>query len=176
MSIRIELFKVRTSIAEFAGCKDVSMRWVVCHRDQPPVPYAEAIADYEPPGDPYARAWIDELFGTDEATALIEYLTAVHQDDRHSIEKVNLPASGNLFPIGATAIGGPQGCYMLSREETYDLPFVVEGYYDLRSHEPLLDRESDLKRRKAFACGTLVMTPEGRIVSAADLENIEPLH
>lgn len=152
------------------------MRWVVGCRQRPPVPYTDAIGDYHLSGDPYARAWINELFTTDEAAALIKYLTDVHPDDRHSIEKIELPASGDLFPISAVAIGGPQGCYPLSGEQTYDLPFVVEGYYDLRSYEPLPDRKSDLNRRKAFARSTFFVKGDGEIVNAADLEKIEPLH
>lgn len=36
MPIAKELFKVRTTVAKFEGCKDVSMRWVVCCRRRPP--------------------------------------------------------------------------------------------------------------------------------------------
>ncbi|MDX8450698.1 hypothetical protein [Mesorhizobium captivum] len=174
MSIKTELFKVRTVIPEFEGCKDVAMRWFVCERERPPAPYAEVIADYQP-GDPYAEGSIDELFIADEARALVGYLEAHYPDCSHSIEEVDLPITDPPYPIGALSVGGPEDYYMLCEEEGYTLPFPVFGYFDLRNHEPLPDRESDLKRRKAFARGTLIVTCDGKIIRAADLEKIEPL-
>lgn len=174
MSIKTELFKVRTIIPEFEGCKEVAVRWFVCGRERSPAPYAKVIADYQP-GDPYAEGSIAELFTADEARALVGYLEAYYPDGGHSIEEVDLPITGGLFPIGAIAVGGPQGHIELCREESYSLPLQVSGYYDLRNHEPLPDRESDLKRRKAFAGGTLIVTCDGKIIRAADLEKIEPL-
>lgn len=105
---------------------------------------------------------------------MIAYLTERHPDEKHSIQKVELPVSGNLFPISAMPTGSPQGSYILCRKESCSVPVDVIGYYDLRDHEPLPDRKSDLKRRKAFARGTLVITPEGKIVSAADSKASRP--
>lgn len=175
MSSPIALFKVRTIIAAFQGCKNVSMRWIAFGRSTPSVPYVEAIADFQPLGYPYAKGWVDELFTADEKDALISYLVETHPGEKHSFEKVELPVSGSPFPISAMPTGGPQGSYTLCRIETNGVPVDVVGYYDLREYEPLPDRESDLKRRKAFARGTYVRS-DGRFVNAADLEKIEPLH
>ncbi|UCI23508.1 hypothetical protein [Mesorhizobium sp. B2-8-5] len=174
MSAEINLFKLRTIIPDFAGCKDVSMRWVVWGRKRPPAPYPDLIANYRP-DDVYAQCWIDELFTTDEAKKLISYLETHHPQRKNSIEKVNLPASGDLFPILALSVGGPTGHYELACEETYDLPFWVLGAYDLEEHEPLLNRESDLIRRKAFARSTFYVI-NGKVLCAADLEEIDRLH
>lgn len=174
LAAKVDLFKLRTVIPEYMGCKDVSMRWVVCGRKQPPAQYPDLIANYRPT-DVYAEGWIDELFTTDEAKKLISYLETHHPEGKNSIEKVNLPASGDLFPILALSAGGPTGRHELAREEAYDLPFWVSGAYDLRLHEPLPDRESDLKRRQAFARGTIYII-NGKVICAADLEDIAPLN
>ncbi|MER9450156.1 hypothetical protein [Mesorhizobium sp. M0254] len=176
MSSPIALFKVRTIIAAFHGCKNVSMRWIAVVRSTPSVPYAEAIADFQPLGEAYAKGWIDELFTAEEKDALISYLAMTHPDEQHSFEKVELPVSGSLFPISAMPTGGPQGSYNLCRIETNGVPVDVVGYYDLRAHEPLPDRESDLRRRKAFASGTFYVIAGSKVINAADLEEIEPLH
>ena len=36
------------------------------------------------------------------------------------------------MPISYIPLGGPQDCIVLHKREGYPLPFLVEGYYDLR--------------------------------------------
>ena len=36
------------------------------------------------------------------------------------------------MPISYIPLGGPQDCIVLHKGEGYPLPFLVEGYYDLR--------------------------------------------
>jgi hypothetical protein len=41
------------------------------------------------------------------------------------------------MPITAIPMGGEQDCLMIWQSRGYDLPFKVEGYFDLRHYEPV---------------------------------------
>ena len=57
------------------------------------------------------------------------------------ISEVALPApiytedGPGVLPIGAIAVGGASGFYMLSEEPEYDLPVKVWGYFDVEGCE-----------------------------------------
>lgn len=55
---------------------------------------------------------------------------------------------------------------MLYKKDSYDLPFKVLGYYDLRHYDPVPGLEEE--RRQAFARSRLMMH-EGTLVSGAEV-------
>jgi hypothetical protein len=79
----------------------------------------------------YAETALLEHFTEAEANALADYLRTSH-DDHPFIKKVELPIENNTMPITYIPYGGPQDCIVLHQREDYPLPFLVEGYRDLR--------------------------------------------
>ena len=136
-----DLFIVR-SVADLRGCKNVGIRWFVFGRATPlDLPVAEFVKDYDGiVGDNdddtemlrhYADTALHEHFTEAEANALADYLRTSH-DDHPFIKKVELPIENNTMPISYMPLGGLLDCIVLHRREDYPLPFLVEGYYDLR--------------------------------------------
>ncbi|RWD31339.1 MAG: hypothetical protein EOS22_04780 [Mesorhizobium sp.] len=175
LSTKIKLFKITTIIPERYGYKDVAIQWFVYDRKHPVAPYQDMIADYRP-GDSCSEAWVDELFTADEAEKFVGYLKEGDIGCRHVVDEVNLPASGNLFPVQAVCFGGPSGRYDPRWDEKYVLPFVVQGFYDLRAHEPLPGVMRSRDHGDAFVESRLIFTPEGKFIRAPDLEKNRGLH
>ncbi|MBV9966326.1 MAG: hypothetical protein JO008_11595, partial [Alphaproteobacteria bacterium] len=139
----MKLYTVTTIAKEYHGYKDVAFSWFRSARGEPR-PYGELIENYDP-NDSYAR-WaedaIDELFTEAEAIALKEYLDREHGHvDLTRINEAELPTPMNTMALGATPFGGLVDCYMCFREPNYDLPFQVEGHFDLRHCEPCRSQE-----------------------------------
>jgi len=133
------LYGVYSEVNDFdswgARWKSVTINWFVVDRKIPPVPYETSIKSYRPNSkDPgkyrYPEGFIDECFTYQETNALTEYLKRYPGECK--ISEVELPIEPNLAGNGALAIGGLEGFYMLSKDENYNLPFKVWGYYDLR--------------------------------------------
>jgi len=127
----IQLFRVYSLLPEFDGHKNVAMNWFVSERKEPLVlPYESLIEEYDA-SNSYPRGALDEMFTEAEANALVGYLKEFYGDNP-KIEKQSLPIPSNRMGNGAIAVGGPQDFLMISKRETYRLPFEVFGYYDLR--------------------------------------------
>lgn len=168
------LFEVISTVFQFHGCKDVQLNWLFCsRRDKPAASYAEVITDYDPSDEMSVdtQLCIDELFTADEAQMLLRYLNEHHRDgSTHRQRPAKLPIPMNTIGLSAIPAGGCQDFYMLHKEDDYDLPFEVWGYYDLRGYEPIPGQEE--KRRRAFARGTLFIKTEGgklTVTSGADV-------
>lgn len=142
-------------------------------------PYAELIAVDQSVSDlnrVYAEALIDELFTADEAAQLVEYLNGHYSEGSHHIKSYEFPITELVLGFGGLSYGGPTGLFEVwEYNDDWNMQFRVTGYFDLRNYEPLPDRESDLRRRRIFASGTIYMI-KGKIVWGPDLEKIAPLN
>jgi hypothetical protein len=135
-----KLFRVTSTVPEFDGYKDVQIEWFVQQRPAPTNrPYRELIKG-EPIEDANTQGWIesaiDELFSEDEAAAWAAWLRK-NRHGEHAVTEAKLPYLPNTMPISATPFSGDQGCLMIWKSPGYDLPFKVEGYYDLQHYEPV---------------------------------------
>jgi len=135
-----KLFRVTSTVPEFHGHKDVHIDWFVLQRPAPTNrPYRELI-EGEPVDDADTQAWvynaIDELFSEDEAAAWAAWLRK-NRPGEHAVTEAKLPYPPDIMPITAIPLGGEQDCLMIWRSRGYDLPFKVEGYFDLRHYEPV---------------------------------------
>src|SRR5262245_59735695 len=136
----MKLYRVGTTCHRFNGHKDVHFEWFLDEPYGEPRPYAELINGYADEADPpyYPMGAIDELFTLDQAQALVSYLDRVHGDAGEAkITAAKLPIELNMMGVGAIPTGGGQDFYMLAKEDEYNLPFKVYGYFDLRHHEPI---------------------------------------
>jgi hypothetical protein len=140
------LFRVTTTVKEYSGHRNVEFVWLVEKRKDPPVPYAQAIRDYDPNDErvDYTQAAIDELFTRDEAEALKAYLDKQHGNEGVTeIKQYNdIPIGMNIAGLSSMPSGGGPDYYMLWKEPEYSLPFQVSGYFDLRWAERIDGREN----------------------------------
>ena len=100
----IELFQITTVSPVLPGVVDAVVCWIVCDRQEPPAPYVEAIADYDPSDRVMdsAKAYVDGLFTTDEARRFVAWLGKL-KNGATKISRVELPiAKGfmGFFPHG----------------------------------------------------------------------------
>jgi hypothetical protein len=105
----IKLFHVR-SRANLHGYKDVPIDWFVTKR-----------------GPHYGP----EQFTEDEAKALTDWLAA-HRKCSTTIEPVEFPRPDNVMSFNEIPVGGENDFLMISESPDYDLPFKVDGHYDVR--------------------------------------------
>jgi hypothetical protein len=112
-------------------------------RAQPLAPYHEAIVGYAELDDSdrvYARDLLDEMFNEGEARKLIVWLNA-HRPGTHVLaEETTTPIKARtedgamIIGMSAIPVGGLRDC-LIPNEAEWDLPFEVQGYYDLRHYE-----------------------------------------
>lgn len=134
------LFTVSSTVPVFkrrgAEFKDVVINWFVTDRESPAVNPLEWI-DFATASDPvYSIHALNELFTTDEAEQLKDYLMNVHGDDSVKIEPAG-KLHENILPWNAIAVGGPRDFLMLTTDDYYNLPFKVDGYFDVEQHQRL---------------------------------------
>jgi hypothetical protein len=139
----MQLYHVTSIAKEYRGFKDVEISWFMLHRaQQPVVPYAELIADYaELNGDDRmsVECVVDEMFTEAEANALLAWLNK-HRPAVHQFQATTIPLRGRdedgsiLMAMREIPLGGPQDC-IVPNEADWDLPFKVNGYFDLRFSE-----------------------------------------
>jgi len=151
----------------------IRRRKVACSSSSEERPYAELIESGYDPADLYCRDAIDEMFTADEAASLTSWLNANrgHQFGDDELDRamagdtrtfeVALPIAANIIGFGAISIGGGNDCIVVN--EIADiakspLGFAVEGYYDLRHHEPL---DRSIPARHQF-CSLYIM--DGRVI------------
>jgi hypothetical protein len=129
----MKLYDVSTTVREFRGCKNVVFNWVRHAMPQGRRPYAALIKDYEPgPHAVYTELLIEELFTSDEARQLKDYLDRHHgREGKTVIKEQPLPVENNMMGYGALGVGGGDDFYLLCEEPAYSLAFKVWGYYNL---------------------------------------------
>ena len=148
---KVRLHRVYSRIDDFAhrlGSRNVIVNGVKVEwcfmdkRDTPPIPYAVGIENYEracaeSEGSTYAEMAIDELFTTEEAEALKEYLTQVYDTSCEMEEpEIPIPASSvGTFCFYDAASESTEGCISLYKAEGYNLPFRVVGVYSVETNE-----------------------------------------
>jgi hypothetical protein len=132
----MQLYRVRSTVDEIEGCKNVLLTWLAAREGQPPVPYAEAIEGLAPGTDPdtYQRMAVDELFTRKEAEALVLYLAGWYTGHSTVITEEPLPLGPDVMAMSAVPLGGGVDHMMPVIKRDYPLPFMVYGYYDLRWH------------------------------------------
>jgi hypothetical protein len=133
--MKLKLYHVRTTGVQYCGCKNVAFDWFRCERGEPR-PYAELIENYDLADElvvGYAESAIDGYFTEAEAIALKAYLDREHgHEGVTTIKEMELPIPSNTMGVAAIPVGGGTDFLMLHREPAFDLPFEVEGYFDLR--------------------------------------------
>lgn len=151
---RTRLYEVTSVIDEWqhrrARWNGVQVTWFVHKRaTDPAFDYAALLDRPLPPGDDYSyeRGLVDESFTQDEAERFTAHLKTTFGEEAE-IRELPLPIatrSGGCdrIPIGALAVGGTDDIHMLSKHETYDLPFDVWGYYNMHQ-DPAPLRVADL--------------------------------
>jgi hypothetical protein len=138
----MNLYYVESTAKEYHGCKDVHITWFMTSRRAAPLaPYAELIVEYGELDDEdrdQAEQWIDEMFTEEEARALLAWLNQHRPGPIHVIGepqatpvKARAEGGGVFGSLYSIPLGGPQGC-IVPNEADWDLPFKVNGYYDLR--------------------------------------------
>jgi hypothetical protein len=154
------LYHIKTVVPEFEGHRDVWINWFVESRTNPVErTYAELIEGYDPAEDYhyYSEGAIEELFSAAEADAFVRWL----KDNREAtedttVDEVALPLARNRIGLSAIPLGGPQDSLCM---DTSSLGFLVQGYYDLRGHEPI---DKSVPARHQFPSIFLI---EGRMVT-----------
>ena len=69
-----KLSQITTVSPVLPGVVEAVVYWIVCDRPQPPVPYVEAIAEYDPSARAMDSAKADGLFTADEARRFVAWL------------------------------------------------------------------------------------------------------
>ena len=132
-----KLYTAYSYVNDHKDLGNVCFEWVYHLREKPVAPYQEMIVDYtnlDEEGKEPARNRVNEMFTSSEADLLCDYLEDKHGFDSFIIEKP-LPIrpedmeDERVHPKSAWV---PGSIYMFSSEETYNLPFDVWAYYDLR--------------------------------------------
>ncbi len=121
---------------------EVHIGWIVTSRkDDTPKNYKELIEDYDENNQNcmYPRAAVDEAFTESEIEQLKQYLENLNRN--FEIEEINLPFGNNWSGVSTLPIGSWEGFYPLYLEDSYNLPFEVEGYFRITD---------ELKFKKTF--------------------------
>jgi hypothetical protein len=141
-----KLFTVRSSIT-LHGFRNVLVAWFVSTRERllfgPNGSLGVDVRDVLPNyGGDYAgydsADALEEYFTESEAKMFSDWLLTYRQTAT-AVEPEQFPImlEGNtiLGAIGSTPVGGETNFLMISRSPDYDLPFQVEGYFDVRGCE-----------------------------------------
>ncbi|GEM_PF-1213401 len=153
----------------------VEMRWFVVYRDSPGVDYDQVITNYAKNLDNshyISENNLYELFTEKEANALKKYLLRVHKQEC-DIKEADLPLEVYTLGYGNRVLGNREGYYRLDNEDSYDLPFIVWGYYDVISYgrdDSRLTYETRLMERALNKAG-ISITDKGKL--KALIENLK---
>ena len=72
-----------------------------------------------------------ELFSEEESHALKEYLHRAHNEQECEIRETDSQIEVGTWGYGAKNLGHKEGFHRIDVNDSYDLPFVVWGYYDV---------------------------------------------
>jgi hypothetical protein len=162
----MDLFSVESIVKEYRAHRDVQFAWFRMDREIPLVPYAEGIREYDPNDRyaVYAEMTLGELFSREEAEALVAYLDRIHgHEGLNRIKTRELPLPNSTLNVSAMPIGGGPDYYHLWKEPKYDLPFKVEGFFDLRCHERI-----DGNENIAAFSSQLIIMPSGECIRVGE--------
>ena len=132
-----KLYTAYSYVKDYKDLGNVCFEWVYHSRAKPLVPYGEMIAGYADLDErekQSARNRVDEMFTISEVDALCAHLENDHGFDPFIIEKP-LPIRCSDMQderVHPTSAWTPGNIYMFSDEDSYNLPFEVWAYYDLR--------------------------------------------
>lgn len=131
----IRLFSARSVMKEyfFRGnlWRKLPMYWFVHERKTPVFPYHLVIKDYRKGKDKmhlYPEDAINELFTEKEINAFSMYLQKAYQLDCE-INEVELPIEFNRMGHVGIPIDSITDWYQIHLEDTYYLPFKVNGFF-----------------------------------------------
>lgn len=115
----------------------VHVTWLMYHRETPLGHHL--IADFNPGDGPDSTDpdLADELFTAAEADLLARYLKRAHNTtvtlNAEPVPVASVSPQGALYmPVSAMPVGGGADFHMLWKEDGYDLPFKVLGFYDMQ--------------------------------------------
>jgi hypothetical protein len=141
----LELFEVRSRVANLHGYKNVDIHWFVAERARLlfgadgtlGIPYARVITGYDATDEYrfYCEMAVEEFFTNNEARAFVEYVRSHHDDASATIGPAALPVESNRMGHGAIAVGGATDFLKISDSPDYDLPFEVWGFVSLAGCE-----------------------------------------
>ncbi|MBI2487074.1 MAG: hypothetical protein HYW01_08960 [Deltaproteobacteria bacterium] len=136
-----KLFRVASKVNNFSYQKrvydSVEICWFVIHRETPFVSYVELMKnsgkELNNSQDMFENN-IKELFTEQEANILKEYLLRNHKQ-KCEMKRADLLLEAYTLGYGDLVPDSGEGFYKLNEEDSYDLPFVVWGYYDITHAE-----------------------------------------
>lgn len=132
-----KLFRITSKVNKFTYQKrvydPVEICWFVVHRATPFVYFEQLIVSYGKDlynSHHFFENNIKELFTEQEANILKEYLLRTHKQECE-VKRADLLLEAYTLGYGDIVPGDGEGFYRLNEEDSYDLPFLVWGYYDL---------------------------------------------
>ena len=132
--IGTKLYKVYSTIDDWPHRAEryngVSVTWYVREREEPPVPYEEAIEAPDRVSHIYLQSLLDGLFTEKELSMFRKYLAEKH-GNKVSAKVVELPLTGCEMAVWDLPLDSRRNIHLLDEEECYDLPFKVGGWYDI---------------------------------------------
>jgi hypothetical protein len=146
----IRLFQIH-SRANLRGFRNVPIDWFVVRRERPlfgpcgslGVEVCDLIQDYMGGYHGYDAAdRLGEYFTETEARAFVDWVRVHRNDDTATIEQANLPIANCSMAFNAIPVGGEQDFLMIGEAADYDLPFTVDGYFDVRFCEQQQEKTS----------------------------------
>jgi len=116
---------------------NLTITWFVCDRKKSLIPYEIGIKNYDKNDEEigYSEGALDELFSKKEAMMLKKYLKDNYGVDT-KIKEEDLPLDNNLMGFDEIPFGGGVDCILIDENEKYNLPFKVNGYFDIRDITP----------------------------------------
>jgi hypothetical protein len=110
---------------------DVIINWSMAGRIETQIPYHEAIENYTQLNSPVVKSmaehFVKKLFDFNEAQQLKDYLARFGNIETQ-IETIELPIRSEKASIKIS----PKADICLLKKENHDIPFEVNGYYEVK--------------------------------------------
>ncbi|MFP5212689.1 MAG: hypothetical protein ACLGPL_04850 [Acidobacteriota bacterium] len=145
------LYSAYSIVDNYQGRDGVRFNWIYLDRKRPVAPYEGLIQNYggvEPRVRPFFETYINELFTAEEVERLGRFVTE-HLGGHFEANEEPVPAPSLFLPMPfqQAPVGVGRGFYYLSDIESYDLPFKVCGFFDVRSCAPSVVMQRDARER-----------------------------
>ena len=92
----------------------------------------------------YASSSLEQTFNKAEVSQLSKYFSSTKSHTKLKAQKANCAPDNNSIGYGAYPVGGVDDFYMFSKENGYNLPFSVYGYFR-RDENESVNTNDDLK-------------------------------
>ncbi len=132
------LFRLKSSVNNFSHkgsiYDGVEVFWFVVYRDNWTFSQEELTNGYikNSENPPYiSEENLYELFYEEESNALREYLHRTQNKLECEIRETDVGIEIETWGYGDKALGHKEGFYRIDVDDSYNLPFVVWGYYDV---------------------------------------------